>query len=76
MLSVDQLDLHVTVWPLAVVGEANFVAFARGVDNIVLVQGEEKAAIKLRVDHFSTLRLRFCDFLAAIFLQRSVKVNV
>lgn len=75
MLSIDHEDLHVAVWLLAVVGKADFVALARGIDNIVFIQIEKKAAVKLCVDHFSTGSLCFCDFFAAIFLQRTGNKN-
>lgn len=75
MVAVHHDDLYVAVWFVAVVGESDFVAFACGVDHVVLVQVKDEAAAGLFVDHLSTRRFFDGNFLAAVLLQERAMVK-
>lgn len=58
VLTIDHEYPHVAVWSFAVVGKADFVSLARGIDDEVLIQVKEEAAFERSVNCFSSLRLR------------------
>lgn len=70
VIAVDHYHFRVAVGIDRMVGEADFVPFARGVDHKIIVQVEEEAAGVFVVDFSSSIGLVLGDYFTAVFLYK------